>query len=82
MLSILLYLLPALLTYFPGTFIIKENANNGRSPPSAFPVLAFIKEEATRCINEEAIGAIYKAIMGSIISPINPLFLSRILQVQ
>ena len=35
----LLYHLLALATPFPRTFIIKENANNGRNPPSCpFPI--------------------------------------------
>ena len=54
------------MTSFWRAFIIKGNANNGRIPPSChfsarmtlFPVIAFINEEATGCINEEAIGAI------------------------
>ena len=42
--------------------IIKGNTNNGRNPPSCpfpalmtrFPVIAFINNEATGCVNEEA----------------------------
>ena len=60
-LSMLLYHLPTLLTLFPITFIIKGNANNRRNPPSCpFPVIAFIKEEAT------------DAVIGAIIAPRNP----------
>ena len=61
-------------------FITKDNANNGRNPPSCpfstfptpFPVIALINEEATGCINEEAIGDINKAAMGTIIAGRNP----------
>ena len=60
-LSMLLYHLPTLLTDFLITFIIKGNANNRRNPPSCpFPVIAFIKEEAT------------DAVIGAIIAPRNP----------
>ena len=68
-----LNILPAFLTPFPRTFIIKGNASNGRNPPSCpysalmtpFPVMAFINKEATDCINEESIGAINEATVGT-----------------
>ena len=57
-----LYPLPALVTSFPRTFIIKSNVNNGRNPSSClFPVIAFINKEVTSCVNEEATGAINEA---------------------
>ena len=66
----LLYYFPALLTPFPRTFFIKDNANNGRNPYSCpFPAIAFINEEATGCINEEAIGTINQAAIGPIVAP-------------
>ena len=76
----LLYPLPALVTTFPRTFIIKGNANNGRNPPpcsfpalmNPFAVMTFINEEDTGCINEEATGAINEAAIGAIIAPRNP----------
>ena len=39
----------------PRTLIIKGNANNGNLPSCPFLVIAFINEEFTSCINEEAI---------------------------
>ena len=76
----LLYPLPALVTPFPRTFIIKVHANDGRNPSSfhfpalmtTFPVIAFINGEATGCSNEEAVGAINEAAIGAIIRPRNP----------
>ena len=54
----LLYSLPALWVPFPRIFIIKGNADHGKNPPFCpFPVILFINEEATGCINEGAIGA-------------------------
>ena len=54
--------LPALLTPFPRTFIIKGRANNRRNLSSyPFPAIAFSNEKATTCINEEAIGTINEA---------------------
>ena len=54
-----MYPLPALLSPFPNTFIIKGSANNGRNPHSCpFAVKEFINEEAIGCINEETIVAI------------------------
>ena len=54
-----LYPLLALLTPFPRPFIIQGNYNNGRNPSSCpLPLLAFMNDEATGCINEAAIGAI------------------------
>ena len=51
-----MYPLPALVARFPRTFIIKDNANNGKNPSSRLcPVIAFIKEEATASINEQVI---------------------------
>ena len=67
------YPLPALVTPFPRTFIIKGNANNERNPPScSSPVIAFINEKVTGCVNEEATGAINEAVIGSIIASRNP----------
>ena len=67
------YPLPALVTPFPRTFIIKGNANNERNPPSCTsPVIAFINAKATGCVNEEAIRAFNEAVIGSIIAPRNP----------
>ena len=63
----LIQLLPTLHTSFPRTFIIKSNANNGGNPP--FPVIAFINEEVTGCINEETIDANNEAAIGAIIAP-------------
>ena len=61
-----------LLTTFPRTFILKSNAINGRNPPYClFPVIEFIDEEATDCINEEVIVVINKAAIGAIIVPEN-----------
>ena len=43
---------PYSFTPFPRTFIMKDNVINGRNPPcSPFPVIAFMDEEATGCIN-------------------------------
>ena len=80
--SILLYPSPAaltpflaLVTYFPKTLTIKGNANNEWNAPSClFSVKAFIYEEDTGCINEEATGAISKAAMDAIIAPRIPPF--------
>ena len=52
---------------------MKGNTNNGIKSPSyffpalvtPFPVIAFINEEVTGCINEEAIVAINDAATGS-----------------
>ena len=74
------YLLSAIVTPFPRTFIIKVNANNGRIQQSCpfpalmtpFAVTAFINEEATVCINGETIGAINEAAIGAIIAGRNP----------
>ena len=65
---------PALLTLFPDiAFFIKGNTNNGRNPTSCiFPVIAIINEEATGCINKEAIDGINEAAIGAIIAPRNP----------
>lgn len=60
----LLYSLPAVLTRFTRSLIIKGNANNGTIPLSfPFPALvtsfldiAFNNDDATDCINEETIG--------------------------
>ena len=66
------YPLPALLTPFHKTFIIKDNANNGRNPPSClFPIIAFINEEDTGCINKEVIGAINETTTSAIIASRN-----------
>ena len=63
----LLYPIPTLAAPFPDiAFIIKENTINGKNPnycpflalKTPFPDIAFIKEEASGCINEEAIGTI------------------------
>ena len=55
----LLYPLSALLNSFPRNFIIKGRANNRRSSSSCpFSVITFIYEEATGCVNEEALGSI------------------------
>ena len=63
-----LYPLPALVTSFPRTFIIKGNVNNGRNPSSClFPVVAFINKEVTSCVNEEATGAINEAAIDTMI---------------
>ena len=63
----LLYPLPALLTPFPRTFVIKGNVNNGRILPSyPFPDIVFTNEEATGCINEEAMIAVNEAVVGAI----------------
>ena len=75
----LLYPLPALVTPFSGTFIIKNSANNERNPPSCslpylltlFPVIIFINEEGKRCINEAAIVTTNEAAIGVIIVPRN-----------
>ena len=60
-------------TPVPSPFIIKGNANEGGNPFSVlltpFPDIAFIKKEATGCINEEAIDAINEAAIGAIIAP-------------
>ena len=67
-LSILLYPLTVLLTPFPRIFVIKDNPNNERNLPSyLFPVIAFINEEATSCINEEVVGTMNTAATGAII---------------
>ena len=74
--------LPALLTPFHRTFIIKGNANNGIILPSCpfpaivkpFPEKAFINKEATGRINEEAIGGINEAAIVAIIAATNPSF--------
>ena len=76
----LLYPFSALVTSFARTFIIKDNANNGRNPPSYhFPAfvtrfldIAFINEEAKGCINEEAICAINEAAISAIMVTRNP----------
>ena len=68
-LKMLLYPLPVLSPPFPRTFIIKDNANNDRRPPSChfpalmtrFPVIAFTNEEAIDIINEAAIDTIIAA---------------------
>ena len=39
-----------------------------------FPVIVFINEEATGCINEDAIDAINEADIGDMIGPRNPSF--------
>ena len=65
----LFYPLPALVTPFPGTFLIKGNDNNGKNPSSwpfsalmtPFPAIAFTSEEATSCINEE-VGGVIRAL--------------------
>ena len=57
------------MTPFPRTSIHKENTNNGRNLPSCtvsallspFTVIAFTNEEATCCVNEEAIGIVNEA---------------------
>ena len=62
------------------SFIIKDNANNGRNPAfypfpalmTPFPDMASINEEATGCINEEAISAISEAAIHAIITPRSP----------
>ena len=67
----------AVVTPFPSPFIIKGNArrkvNEGGNHFSVlltpFPDIAFIKKEATGCINEEAIDAINEAAIGAIIAP-------------
>ena len=53
------------MTPFPRNSIIICNAINERNPPYYFyalltpsPVIVFMNEEATGCINKEAIGAI------------------------
>ena len=54
----LLHPLPALVSPFPRTFIIKGNFNNGKNSSSCpSRDIAFINEEATGCMNEAAIGA-------------------------
>ena len=76
-----LYPLPALLSPFSRTFINKNNTNNRRSPSpcpfpallTLFPVIAFLDQEATNYVNEEAIDAITEAAMGAIIGPRIPL---------
>ena len=81
----LLYL-PALVTSFPRTFIIKGNAYNGRNSPDALVTLfpTFFNEETTGCINEEATGAINDAAIGAIIAGRKPLscFLFHVLLFQ
>ena len=68
----LLYPLPAFLTPFPRTFIIKGNANNGRNLPSCpFPVIAFINEEEIGCVNEETVYVINEAAIDAIRTPRN-----------
>ena len=70
----------ALVTLFSRTFIIKGNADNGKNPLSysfsilmtPFPVIAFIKNEGTGCINEEALSAINERAIGAIIAGRNP----------
>ena len=69
----LLYHLSVLSKHFSRGFIIKGNANNGRKPPSCpVPVIGFINEEITVCINQEAIGAINEAAVVLFIAPRNP----------
>ena len=56
---------------FPKNVTIKVNTNNGKIPLSYpflallthFPVIAFINEEATRCVNEEPISAINETVI-------------------
>ena len=69
----LLHHLVALMTPFLRTLIIKSNPSNGGNLPFFFffSVIAFINEEATDCIIEEAIGAIKEAAIGVIIAPRN-----------
>ena len=75
----LLYHLPALVTHFPRTFIIKGNANNGINLFSylfpalmtPFPVIAYINGKATGCINKEAIDNINEGVIGAILAPRN-----------
>ena len=68
-----LFPLPALVTPFPRTFIIKGNGNNGRNPLSSpFPLIVFINEEATSSMSEEATGAINEAAIGATVASRNP----------
>ena len=61
----LLYPIPALLTPFPRTFIIKGNADEGKNSPScpfpalmtSFPDIEFLNEETTSCISGKVIGS-------------------------
>ena len=69
----LFYSLPTTLTPFPAILYIKDNANNERNPPPCpFPVITFINEEVTGCINGEIIDAINEATIGAIITGRNP----------
>ena len=59
------------MTPFPRNSIIICNAINERNPPYYFyalltpsPVIVFMNEEATCCINKEAIGAISEVASG------------------
>ena len=59
------------MTPFPRNSIIICNAINERNPPYYFyalltpsPVIVFMNEEATGCINKEAIGAISEVASG------------------
>ena len=59
------------MTPFPRNSIIICNAINERNPPCYFyalltpsPVIVFMNEEATGCINKEAIGAISEVASG------------------
>lgn len=78
-LFILLYPLSALLTPFPRT-IIKDNAHNARNPGpclfttliTSFAGIAIFNEEATWCINAEAIDAINEVAVSAIIVQRNP----------
>ena len=76
----MLYILLAIATTFPRTFIIKGSATSGKKPPfypfsailNYYAVIAVINEEATDSIHEEAIGTINEASIGVIIAPRNP----------
>ena len=63
----------ALITTIPDiAFIIKGNAYNARNPSSCTVlVIASINQQATSCINKEAIDANNKATTGAIIAPKN-----------
>ena len=79
-LFILLYPLSALLTPFPRTIIIKDNAHNARNPRpclfttliTSFAGIATFNEEVTWCINAEAIDAINEVALSAIIVQRNP----------
>lgn len=61
--------------FFPRTFIIKGNANNGRNPQfftaleTRFLDIALINEEVIGCINKEAMDTVTKAAIVPINSP-------------